>query len=158
MPQLSLRSPIGDLSVSEEAGVIVALDWGWGSQQQATPLLRAAKRQLDCYFDGTPMTFDLPLAPQGTAFQVRVWEAMTVIPYGRTQTYGEIARDLNSGPRPVGTACGRNPIPIIIPCHRVLAAGGALGGYSGDGGLDTKFALLRLERADGFVDALPFAV
>jgi len=156
MPQLSLHSPIGDLSVSEEGGVIVALDWGWGSQQQPTPLLEEAKRQLDQYFDGTPTEFDLPLAPHGTTFQNRVWQQMLTIPYGRTRTYGEIAHDLSSGARPVGTACGRNPIPIIIPCHRVLAAGGGIGGYSGDGGLDTKRALLVLEGAMEVPEELPF--
>jgi methylated-DNA-[protein]-cysteine S-methyltransferase len=143
------------LSVSEENGAIVSLDWGRGAQQQETPLLTEAKRQLNQYFDGEPMAFDLPLAPRGTEFHVRVWHCMAAIPHGDISTYGEIANALGLGPRLVGTACNRNPIPIIIPCHRVLAAGGALGGYSSGSGLKTKRALLILEGAKGFTKELP---
>ena len=150
MPQLSMHSPIGDLTVSEEAGAIVALDWGWSSLQQETPVLRTACEQLNQYFDGAADPFDLPLAPTGSPFYQRVWRALTDIPYGRTRTYGDIAKTLTSGARAVGTACGRNPIAIIVPCHRVVAAGGGLGGYSGDGGLTTKRALLDLENPDLF--------
>ncbi len=150
MPQLSLHGPLGDLTLSEEAGAIVALDWGWGAVQKETPLLRLARRQLDRYFDGEAQIFDLPLAPAGSAFHRRVWRALCAIPYGQTRTYGDIARSLASGARAVGTACGRNPIPILIPCHRVLGAGGALGGYSADGGPATKRALLDLETPDLF--------
>jgi len=144
MPQLSLHSPVGDLSLSEEDGALVALDWGWGRDQTPTPLLKEAVRQLNAYFDGKLTGFDLPLAPFGTAFQKRVWQQMRKIPYGKTRTYGALAEKLKSGARPVGTACGRNTIPIIIPCHRVIGTA-TLGGYSGAGGLDTKVALLRLE-------------
>lgn len=145
MPQLSFHSPVGEITVSEEDGAIVSLDWGWASQNKSTPLLRKAKQQLDAYFDGKATTFDLPLNPTGTAFQQRVWRALSKIPYGRTKTYGDVAKTLGSASRAVGGACGANHIPIIIPCHRVLAANGKLGGYSGDGGLDTKTALLKLE-------------
>ncbi len=145
MPQLSLHSPIGDITVSEEDGVIVSGDWGWSSLQQETPLLRRACAQLEDYFDGTRQTFDLPLAPAGTVFQKRVWKAIRDIPPGATRTYGDIARLIDSAPRAVGQACGRNPIPIFIPCHRVLGSQGSIGGYSGGEGLDTKRALLRLE-------------
>jgi len=144
MPQLSLHSPFGDLSISEDDGAIVALDWGWGRDQTSSPLLKDAVKQLNAYFDGKLTAFDLPLAPFGTAFQKRVWEQMCKIPYGKTRTYGTMATSLKSGARPVGTACGKNPIPIIIPCHRVVGTG-TLGGYSGAGGLETKVALLRLE-------------
>ncbi|MDP6345143.1 MAG: methylated-DNA--[protein]-cysteine S-methyltransferase [Alphaproteobacteria bacterium] len=146
MPQLSLHSPIGDLSIAEDDGAIVSLDWGWARDQQPTPLLERAKAELEAYFDGRRRTFDLPLAPSGTAFQHSVWRAMQAIPSGATRTYGQLAAELHSAARAVGMACGANPIPVIIPCHRVLAANG-LGGYSGDGGLDTKVALLRLEGA-----------
>lgn len=146
MPQLSMHSPIGDLTVSEEDGAIVALDWGWGRDQATTPLLQRTRDQLNAYFDGDPADFDLPLNPEGSAFQRRVWKAMCDIPAGGTETYGSLADRIDGIARAVGTACGRNPIPIIIPCHRVVAASG-LGGYSGDGGLDTKVALLRLEGA-----------
>ena len=145
---LSLHTPIGDLTVFDDGGsAIIALDWGWVEGQEPTPLLQEAKRQLDLYFDGDLTKFDLPLAPHGTAFQNKVWQEMVKIPAGKTMSYGEIAVRLSSGARPVGTACGRNPIPIIIPCHRVVASGGALGGYSGEGGTVTKTSLLALEGA-----------
>ncbi len=144
MPQLSLHSPIGDLTLSEEAGSIVALDWGWGRDQTETPVLRAAREQLFAYFDGALSAFDLPLAPPGTRYQQRVWQALRAIPHGRTQTYAEIAARAGGVARAVGQANRVNPIPILIPCHRVVAAGG-LGGYSGGEGLDTKRWLLAHE-------------
>lgn len=147
MPQLSLHAPIGDLTVSEDAGVIVALDWGWGAVQTETPLLRNTVDALQAYFDGESADFDIPLAPAGTAFQEGVWHALRQIPYGRTLSYGALARRLGTASRAVGGACAANPIPILIPCHRVVTADGALGGYSGEGGLDAKAALLRLEGA-----------
>ena len=145
MPQLSIHSPIGDLSVSEHEGQIVSLDWGWGAIQNQTPLLLKAKQQLEDYFDRKRTKFTLPLDPPGTAFQNRVWARMIKIPYGRTLSYGALASDLETASRAVGQACARNPIPIIIPCHRVVAQSGRLGGYSGDGGRGTKRALLNLE-------------
>lgn len=149
MPQLSLLTPIGDLTVTEENGVIVAVDWGRGppEYQRRTALLERAKQQLDAYFDGDRHDFDLPLAPAGTDLQQRVWQAMRAIPCGQVRTYGALAATLQSSARAVGVACGANPIPVIIPCHRVVAADGRLGGYSGDGGPKTKLALLRLEGA-----------
>lgn len=144
MPQLSLHTPVGDLTVSEEDGAVVALDWGWGRDQSETPLLREARAQLHDYFDGLRTEFDLPLAPQGSAYRQRVWAALCRIPYGQTRSYAEIAREAGGSPRSVGGANGSNPIPIIIPCHRVLATTG-IGGYSGGEGLDTKRALLALE-------------
>ncbi len=147
MPQLSMHTPIGDIAISEDGGAIVAVDWGWGRDQDMTPLLIEARRQLDAYFDGHQKTFRLPLRAAGTPFQRSVWRAMSGIAYGRTMTYGELAAKVGSAPRAVGGACGANPIPIIVPCHRVLGAGGQLHGYSGDGGLDTKLALLKLEGA-----------
>ena len=88
----------------------------------------------------------MPLAPAGSGFRQRVWQAMQAIPVGETRSYGALARALGSAPRAVGGACGANPIPILIPCHRVVAGGG-LGGYSGGAGLATKIALLKLEGA-----------
>ncbi len=147
MPQLSLHSPVGDLTISEEAGAIVALDWGWGRDQTPTALLRAAREQLDAYFDGKLRHFDLPLAPAGTPYRRAVWEALRTIPYGESRTYREIAGLAGGVPRSIGQANGSNPIPIIIPCHRVLASGG-IGGYSGGEGLETKRRLLALEGFD----------
>jgi methylated-DNA-[protein]-cysteine S-methyltransferase len=147
MPQLTCLTPLGEVTVSEENGAVVALDWGRGRDQAATPLLRQAVAQLQDYFDGMRATFDLPLAPHGTAFQQRVWDALRAIPAGETRGYGDVARILGSSARAVGQANGANPIPILIPCHRVLAAQGALGGYSGGDGPDTKLWLLRHERS-----------
>lgn len=147
MPQLSLHSPLGDLTVSEEEEAIVSLDWGWGRDQENTPLLLKARDQLQAYFDGVLKAFDLPLKPPGTAFQQRVWADLQRIAYGKTVTYGAVAKALDTSARPVGTACGANPIPILIPCHRVVASNGGLVNYSGDGGVETKAALLRLEGA-----------
>ncbi|MCH8861986.1 MAG: methylated-DNA--[protein]-cysteine S-methyltransferase [Proteobacteria bacterium] len=150
MPLLSLHSPIGDLSVAEEDGRIVSLDWGWGSEQSRTSLLREAARQINAYFDGELQEFSLPLAPPGTPFQQSLWAALGDIPYGETLTYGTLAKRVKTSPRAAGMACGANPLPLIIPCHRVVGAAGQLGGYSGRGGTDTKTALLRLEGAPGF--------
>ena len=144
MPQLSLHTPVGDLTISEDGGAIVALDWGWGRDQTETILLASARDQIHAYFDGERREFDLPLAPAGTPYRQRVWLALQRIPFGATRTYGEIAALAGGSPRSVGTANGANPIPILIPCHRVLASNG-IGGYSGGDGLDTKRALLQLE-------------
>ena len=145
MSQISMHAPIGDLTISAEDNIIVSLDWGWAQEQNTNTLLQNAKSQLNDYFDGLRKNFDLPLEPPGTKFQQRVWSMMEQIPYGKTKTYGEIAKALGSSARAVGMACGANPIPVIIPCHRVVAATD-MGGYSGDGGVKTKRALLHLER------------
>jgi methylated-DNA-[protein]-cysteine S-methyltransferase len=146
MPQLSLLTPLGALTLSEDDGAIVALDWGRGRDQQETPVLRAAADQLQDYFDGQRAQFDLPLAPFGSPFRQRVWAALRAIPPGETRGYGDLARELGTAARAIGGANGANPIPIIIPCHRVVGAGGALGGYSGGEGPQTKRFLLELER------------
>lgn len=147
MAQLSMHSPVGELTLSEDDGALVALDWGWGRDQEETALLVEAKAQLNAYFDGVNSDFTLPLRPYGSDFQQQVWKEMLKIPYGETMTYGEMAKILGSAAQPIGGACGRNPIPIIIPCHRVLASGGKLGGYTADGGVEIKQQLLQLEGA-----------
>jgi methylated-DNA-[protein]-cysteine S-methyltransferase len=144
LPQLSLHSPIGDITVSEDEGAIVSVDWGWGRDQDATSLLRRACDQLHAYFDGDLTVFDLPLAPAGTPYRQRVWQALCAIPYGATRSYIDIARVAGGSARSVGQANGNNPIPLIIPCHRVLATT-HIGGYSGGDGLATKRYLLELE-------------
>ena len=154
MPQqLSLHSPVGDLTISADGGAIVSIDWGWVADQQETELLTEARRQLDDYFDGKRHSFDLLLAPSGTEYQRRVWQALCDIPPGTTRTYADIARTVGGSPRAVGGANGRNPIPIVIPCHRVVATTG-IGGYSGGDGLPTKRFLLALECAAGAADDL----
>ena len=142
MPQLSLHTPLGEVTISEDGDAIVALDWGRGRDQEATPLLREARDQLQDYFDSKRMSFDLPLAPEGSEFQKRVWAALCAIPPGETRSYADIARTIGSAPRAVGGANGANPIPLFIPCHRVIAADGTLGGYSGGDGPATKRYLL----------------
>jgi len=145
MAHTSLSSPVGMLSLFEDDGNLVALEWGKTADKQPSPLLEEARRQLNAYFDGTLQDFDLPLAPEGTSFQRAVWDQLRRIPFGVAQTYADIAKVVNNAPRAVGGACGRNPIPIIIPCHRVIAKGGRLGGFSGFAGLEMKRRLLRLE-------------
>ena len=145
MPQLSLHTPLGEVTISEDGDAIVALDWGRGRDQEATPLLHQARDQFQEYFDGKRMSFDLPLAPEGSEFQKRVWAALCAIPPGETRSYADIARTIGSAPRAVGGANGANPIPLFIPCHRVIAADGSLGGYSGGDGPATKRYLLDLE-------------
>jgi methylated-DNA-[protein]-cysteine S-methyltransferase len=141
---------VGALTLFEQAGAITLLVWAAGDRirnARPTPLLVAAQTQLEAFFDGRLERFHLPLAPEGSPFQQRVWQAISEIAAGQTETYGALARRIDSSPRAVGGACGANPIPIIVPCHRVLGAGGRLGGYSGRGGLATKKRLLDLERA-----------
>ena len=150
MPQLSILTPLGDITLSEEDGAIVALDWGRGRDREETPLLRRAAAWLQDYFDGAAAGDgfdDLPLAPHGTPFRRRVWEALRRIPAGETRSYLDIAREVGClSARAIGGANGANPIPILIPCHRVVAADGSLGGYSCADGQATKRYLLDLER------------
>ena len=143
--QVTVASPVGDLVVSELNGRIVAVDWGRALRETETPLLAAAAQQLNAYFYCGLKRFELKLAPAGSRFQQAVWREMRRIPRGGTRSYADLARAVNSAPRAVGGACARNPIPILIPCHRVVAAGGRIGGYSAPGGLEVKRFLLELE-------------
>ena len=145
MAKISLNTIIGPISIEERDEKIVRIGWSEVVPERAvSPVLKNAADQLNAYFAKQLSEFDLPLAPLGSPFQQRVWSAIREIPHGETWTYGQVAARANTAPRAVGGACGANPIPIIIPCHRVLAAKGR-GGYSGRGGLKTKSALLDLE-------------
>jgi O-6-methylguanine DNA methyltransferase len=144
MYQAVFHSPHGPFAVVEEGGLITRIDWA-ARRSNPTALLREACRQLGEYFDGTRRAFDLPL-DFGTGFQHDMRRAMAAIPYGETRTYGDLARLLGRPAQAIGQACGANPIPILIPCHRVLGAAG-LGGFSAPGGVETKIALLKLEGA-----------
>jgi methylated-DNA-[protein]-cysteine S-methyltransferase len=144
LPQLSLHSPVGDITVFEEDRRIVSLDWGWVRYQDPSPLLEDAREQLQAYFDGALTAFDLPLRPTGTAYRRSVWQCLSEIPYGETRSYKAIAAKVGGSARSVGQANGHNPIPVIIPCHRVVATT-HIGGYSGGEGLPTKRWLLALE-------------
>jgi methylated-DNA-[protein]-cysteine S-methyltransferase len=115
------------------------------------PLAAEAVRQLHAYLADPAFQFGLPLRPSGTAFQRRVWEQIAAIPNGHTRSYGRLAKDLKNAPRAVGQACGANPFPLVVPCHRVVAADGGLGGFARQGGgflLDIKRWLLRHEGCD----------
>ncbi|MDH3740905.1 MAG: methylated-DNA--[protein]-cysteine S-methyltransferase [Hyphomicrobiales bacterium] len=146
MNTCTVDTTMGPLSLVEENGHITKLLWHAEENGVRTPVLETAAEQLKAYFDGELETFDLPLAPAGTDFQQQVYAAMLAIPKGETRTYGDIANDLGVPAQPVGQACGSNPIPIIIPCHRVVGSDG-LGGFSGCGGVETKVQLLQHEGA-----------
>lgn len=147
---LYFDSPLGLMMAQEEDGALIALDFIPGMRPDdilaETPILLEAKRQVLEYFAGKRRDFDLPLAPKGTPFQQRVWQALRAIPYGQTRSYGQIAAAVGNpkAGRAVGGANHRNPISLVQPCHRVIGSSGRLVGYGG--GLDKKEALLALER------------
>lgn len=149
MIRATIDTPTGPVTVEETGGAITRLTWGRGGGG-TSPLLAEAAAQLAAYFDRRLTVFDLPLAPTGGPFQQGFLAILRTIPYGRTRSYGEIARQMGAPARAIGQACGANPIPILIPCHRVLGASG-LGGFSGGVGVETKVALLRLEGAAGLL-------
>lgn len=145
---LIVPSPVGPLTLTQEDQALTGLHFGEHPQQGAegpTPLLEEAARQLEEYFAGQRKVFSLPLAPKGTEFQLRVWQALLQIPYGETRSYGELAAMVGNPKacRAVGGANHRNPLSILIPCHRVVGTGGSLTGYAG--GLSVKEFLLKLE-------------
>ncbi|MEN8198152.1 MAG: methylated-DNA--[protein]-cysteine S-methyltransferase [Pseudomonadota bacterium] len=148
MAAFLMDSPVGPLLLVEDGGRLAEIRFADGDEpdRDDTPLLKRAHKQLDEFFAGNRRKFDLPLIPARTAFQQRVREAMVSIPWGQTLSYGEIAHITGSAPRAVGQACGANMLPLVVPCHRVLAANG-IGGYSGAKGLNTKRFLLALEKA-----------
>jgi methylated-DNA-[protein]-cysteine S-methyltransferase len=152
-----MESPIGDLRIVARDGAVTAIEFSpfrgspmgepIGERADDDPLLRRAVDQLEAYFARELKEFDLPLAPRGTAFQQQVWTELKLIGYGETASYGQIAHRIgktNAASRAVGLANGSNPIPIVIPCHRVIGANGTLTGYAG--GLERKQTLLGLEQ------------
>ena len=147
MFQLSFSSPIGPLTLVQDGEDITRLLWQSLGNGEASLELFRARDQIDNYFKGTKKNFSLTLRPCGTKFQNRVWSVLMAIPYGKVKTYGEVARTLKTSPRAIGNACGKNPIPLIIPCHRVVGASGSLTGYSGGDGLKTKAFLLEHENS-----------
>ncbi len=149
-----MESPVGELLVAADENAVTMIGFregrhpgmiaeGW---RQGGPVVAEARRQLSEYFQGRRRRFDLPLAPSGTPFQLRAWRALQEIPYGATRSYGEQARAMGQprAVRAVGAANGRNPIAIVVPCHRVIGGDGTLTGYGG--GLDIKQYLIELER------------
>lgn len=137
----SYDSPVGPLTVQTVGCAVAALNWG----TSGPPLESVAREWLDAYFEGLQID-PPPLTPMPTDFQNRFRAALLAIPYGETQTYGDLATILGVSAQAIGQACGANPIPIIVPCHRVLGATG-LGGFSGGSGVEAKVALLRHEGA-----------
>ncbi len=148
MPQLSLQTPLGALTFSEEDEAIVALDWGWGRDQCETVLLLRAKDQMHEYLDGERRRFTLPIKLFGTVYQQHVWQALSYIPYGHTRTCSDIAHAIGSRAQSVGRANRRNPLPILIPDHRVVGKSD-YDRYSDSESLAIKRYLLRLEESAG---------
>lgn len=145
MRSRSMDTALGRFTVSAEGDAIVTLTWG-GTHVDDDALLAEAESQIIAYAEGRLKTFDLPLAPEGGGLQQQVMAAMRAIPFGETRTYGEIAKAVGAPAQAIGQACGANPIPIIIPCHRVTGTG-RLGGFSAPGGVESKVKLLRHEGA-----------
>jgi len=156
MHQIEIPSPVGRLLLASNGEALCLVEFerprhpvrrsgDWHERED--DVLRETRRQLDAYFDGKRRGFDLPLAPRGTGFQQQVWLALRDIPYGETISYAQLARrlDMPTATRAVGAANGRNPLPIVVPCHRVIGADGSLTGFGG--GLPTKRYLLQLEGA-----------
>jgi methylated-DNA-[protein]-cysteine S-methyltransferase len=145
MFQAVLPSPLGPLTLFQEGNALISLVFGDYGGFDDTPLFRETARQLEEYFSGRRLSFSLPLDPGGTPFQRSVWRVLADLPWGKTTTYGALAKQLGipGGARAVGQACGKNPLPVLIPCHRCLGKKNALGGYSGGPG--RKAVLLDLE-------------
>jgi len=144
-----MDTPLGGLRLHAQAGLLTAIDFDAEplGERVDDPVLDDAERQLGDYFDGKRTEFDLPLASEGSEFQKKVWAELRRIPYGETATYGDIARRLGYEPvisRAVGVANASNPLPIVVPCHRVIGSDGKLTGYAG--GIDRKRMLLELEQ------------
>lgn len=145
MPSLTIDTPTGDFTLTENDGAITHAGWHSGGRDES-PLLKEASEQIEAYFKRDLLAFDLPLSVAGSDLQKAVCDAMIAIPFGETRTYGDLAKNLDVPAQAIGQACGGNPIPLIIPCHRILGASN-LGGFSGTGGVETKVALLKHEGA-----------
>ncbi|GAA6190187.1 cysteine methyltransferase [Phaeobacter gallaeciensis] len=150
MAMITVDTQFGRLGILEEDGAITKLVWDGVDDDPDSELLQEAAAQLRAYDAGKLENFDLPLRVEGSDMQKAVCAAMSAIPFGYTRTYGELAKELGYSAQSVGQGCGGNPIPVIIPCHRVMGAKG-LTGFSGKGGVETKVALLRHEGAAGLL-------
>ena len=143
----TIDSPFGPITFTVEEGFVtlVKFEPGEDNFDGGNPVMAETARQLREYAAAARFSFDLPLAPAFSDFQSQIRRCMIAIPYGEMRTYGELAKELGSASQAVGQACGANPIPIIVPCHRVVASGGKLGGFSGGDGAPTKKKLLNHE-------------
>ncbi|WP_407496253.1 methylated-DNA--[protein]-cysteine S-methyltransferase [Pseudooceanicola sp. MF1-13] len=149
-PVHQFDTPLGLFSLRARDDAIVEAGWRRIDGASPTPVLIEAERQLRAYWSGELQVFDLPVRVEGGALVRAVCDLLCAIPFGETRTYGDLAKDLGRPAQAIGQACGQNPIPLIIPCHRVLSASG-LGGFSAPGGVETKVALLRHEGAAGLL-------
>ena len=147
----TIATPIGPIRIEAEGDALTGIRIGRSGGDADTPLLREAAAQLTAYFAGERTAFDLPLAPAATAEAEAQRAAIASIGYGETRTYGALAKASGSSARAMGQACASNPFPIIVPCHRVLPTGGALGFYSAGDGPATKAWLLKHEHAEGWL-------
>lgn len=145
MEYTTVQTPVGPLWVNVNAGSVTSL--GWAKPVGGTPANAqfGVVDELKDYFNKTLQHFDSKVKLNGTPFQQKVWNAIAKIPYGQVATYADIARRIGSHPRAVARACGQNPVPLIVPCHRVVASDGKLCGYSGGQGIATKITLLQME-------------
>ncbi|MDR1009251.1 MAG: methylated-DNA--[protein]-cysteine S-methyltransferase [Rickettsiales bacterium] len=145
MPKISFLTVIGPLTIAEEGGAVRSILFMDDGSEGHSDLLDEASAQVRAFLDGRLRRFDLPILYDGGEFFMRAWDAMLRIPYGEAQTYGDIASKAGypRAARAVGMACNRNPLPLIIPCHRVVGANGWIGGFGG--GLDIKRKLLEIE-------------
>jgi methylated-DNA-[protein]-cysteine S-methyltransferase len=150
--QYSMESPVGTITLEADNDQLISLSISAtealsGDSTPTHPVLLSAAAQLTEYFSGERIEFDLPMSPRGTSFQQAIWAELEKIPYGGVTSYGELGRrvGLDKAARAVGGAVGANPLPIVIPCHRVLSATHAITGYSGGAGIPTKKTLLDLE-------------
>lgn len=148
-----LPSPVGLLRIVWQGDQVIHLSWEAdpdraveAKENEIPPPAARLASELEAFFAGQRPAFSVSLAPEGTAFQQKVWQALLAIPAGQTRSYGALATELATSPRAIGGACGANPIPLLIPCHRVVTTDGRLGGFSGAGGTETKQRLLDLER------------
>jgi methylated-DNA-[protein]-cysteine S-methyltransferase len=139
-----LHTPTGDISYKEEGGKLTHLNWGGAFKDDVGQTKMTS--ELQAYFKGELTSFSVECTPKGTIFQKKVWQYLLTTPYGALRTYKDVAKAVGSHPRAVGGAIGKNPIPIIIPCHRVIATNGKMCGFSGGKGIETKEILLELEK------------
>lgn len=153
MGNRTIDTPVGALTLRGDGEAITRVLWldhgKPAPMDEPDPLCDWAVRELISYFSGQLTTFTVPVTLKGSNLQLGVWEEMRRIPFGDVLTYGDVARAVGSEPQAVGTACGQNPIPVIVPCHRIVGAGGKLTGFSGGNGIETKAFLLDHESGQG---------
>ena len=145
-----MNSPVGKLAIEIEDNYLVGLEYHASrpiTKTKLSPAARQVKKQIECYFKTSDFQFSLPVKLKGTEFQKKVWKAMLKIPAGKTRTYGEVSSLLNSSPRAVGNACRANPVPLVVPCHRIVAQSsiGGFGGKTAGRNIDCKNWLLTHE-------------